>query len=62
MRRNVTGLWLSLSLQISILASGPDTDFKAAGTAHPGYASFMTHHSSNASLSNTCQMEQGVAD
>ena len=31
--------WLSSSVKVSILASGPDTEFKAAGTAHPGYAS-----------------------
>ena len=29
---------LNLFLKVSILASGPDTEFKAAGTAHPGYA------------------------
>ncbi len=57
MKCNVTSTWLRLSLQISILASGPNTDFKAAGTAHPGYAFFLTHPSSNPSISHTFRME-----
>ena len=38
MKDLVTSSLLNLSLKVSILASGPDTEFKAAGTAHPGYA------------------------
>ena len=38
MKDTVTSSRLNLFLKVSILASGPETEFKAAGTAHPGYA------------------------